>query len=579
MNIMDKLIGNLMAGCLFACCIVSNIQAQIPSPRGTNGGSGGTNTGTYPPYILPPVVITYKTNTTLKWALTMPGYPSNGQLSMSPDGNLYVPVTSHPWDNQQSLWSINLPLINTNDSAYPAPDSFTNWVFGFGNGAQYTPTVGRDGTIYTHLDIYDGQQEHLTLNALSPTNGAVIWTFSPVNAEDGPGETAIGNNGTVYTVSGNYICALTNAPGITNSLTFQVYYNPLFPDAFISPIFNFTNVGLKWMYYNTNCSNLFDSGLNSCLPVIGHDGMIYCNCYSKILYAISETNGVILWSMTNVSNVAYHESSPAIGSDGTIYYGCGTNFFAVDPKAAMGTNGMMLPKWVYNTVATNSYGSVSEGFAYSPVIASDGTVYVESVNSAGTNRLFAFNPATGIPIWSIPVGTGMGNHGYIYKSGSLAVAADGEIYVADGDGSLTSVAPNGNINWSYQTGDLALGSPLIGSDGTIYVYGQNGDEENGVVYAIAGVSPIACSPWPMDGRNARRTGVVAFAAVNSPTMTTNGFQFAIAGPTNVPVCPCASYDLVTWTNLGQTVLTGGKTNFVDIGSTNYPYRFYKAYPQ
>jgi hypothetical protein len=41
----------------------------------------------------------------------------------------------------------------------------------------------------------------------------------------------------------------------------------------------------------------------------------------------------------------------------------------------------------------------------------------------------------------------------------------------------------------------------------------------------------------------------------------------------------SSSDLETWTNIGQTILIGGMTNFVDIRSTNDPYRFYKALSQ
>jgi len=62
-------------------------------------------------------------------------------------------------------------------------------------------------------------------------------------------------------------------------------------------------------------------------------------------------------------------------------------------------------------------------------------------------------------------------------------------------------------------------------------------------------------------------------------MTTNGFNFTVTGGTNFPVCIFATSDLVNWTNIAQIILTGGKTNFVDIDSTNYPYRFYRAIPQ
>ena len=235
------------------------------------------------------------------------------------------------------------------------------------------------------------------------------------------------------------------------------------------------------------------------------------------------------------------------------------------------TSGIISYKWIY----TNS---LSGAFYYSPAIGSDGTVYIEYYNYYGANRLYAINPNTGIPKWTNTVGSGVNYYGNNFKHGSLAVASDGEIYLADGDGTLYSFDPSGNTNWVYLTGPQALGSPLIAPDGTVYVESTD-DFTTCFVYAFAGPSAIACSSWPEDGRNARRNAAYATATTASPLATTNGFQFAMLGITNMPVCAFASSDLMTWTNLGQEILIGGKTNFVDIEATNYPYRFYRAMPQ
>ena len=158
--------------------------------------------------------------------------------------------------------------------------------------------------------------------------------------------------------------------------------------------------------------------------------------------------------------------------------------------------------------------------------------------------------------------------------GSLAVAADGEIYLAGSDGTFYSFRPdNGYTNYSYQTGTVGLTAPVIAPDGTIYT------ESAGVVFAFAGSSPIACSTWPEYGKNARRSSAASAASLTSPMMTNNGFQFAITGTSNAPVCPCASSDLMNWTNIGQIVLTNGTARFVDTQASNFPYRFYLAFPQ
>jgi len=573
MKAVDKNIGRLIVGCVLACCLSQNINAQtLPNPGGGGDGGGGTNG--YDPYdgFNPTPVITYPTNVTLKWYLAMPASGGSALLSLAPDGTLYVPSAAAA----ATLWAIDPSVVDPTNPNYPAPDSFTNWVFNFGHALYQTPTVDRNGIIYASMVADAFTSGLFALYAISPTN-SVIWTFATSSVESQPTSTAIGNDGTVYNLGKSYICALTNAPGQSTGFT---AYDPI--DGY-SATFGLTNVGLKWMNYEHHKGYWFQAAnQETCIPVIGADGTLYCKSYTGTLYAFNATNGAILWSTTNppLYNIdPFAPTAPAIGSDGTIFYGVSRNFQAVNPKAALGTNGTMPFKWVYYDTVTDIYGSAAEWFCGSPVIGSDGTVYVET-ESSSSNKLFAFNPTNGVPKWSTPIGTGIAYYGRYDKSGSLAVAADGEIYLADSDGTLYSFAPNGSINWTFQTGSYqCLNSPLIGPDGTIYVESLGGDFTTSYVYAFAGVSPIACSAWPEDGRNGRRTGAVALASAGSPIMTTNGFKFAISGLTNAPVCPCSSSDLVTWTNLGQTVLTGGKTNFVDIGSTNYPYRFYRAFSQ
>ena len=54
MKAIGKIIGRLIVGCVFACCLTTNLFAQMP-PGFMNGGSGGTNiiysTNTSPPYV------------------------------------------------------------------------------------------------------------------------------------------------------------------------------------------------------------------------------------------------------------------------------------------------------------------------------------------------------------------------------------------------------------------------------------------------------------------------------------------------------------------------------------------------
>jgi len=554
-------------------------------PDGTNSDDGSGTNGSYYPTD-PPLVITYPTNAVLKWALNMSyGTPLVSSLSLAPDGTLYSV-------NQEYLSAINTSVVDTNDPSYPSQNDFTKWVAnrGYWYGSGTTPAIGVDGTIYSSTD-------GITFSAIDPANGTNLWDFTATTTASvfGGAQPAIGADGTVY-ISGDAFVpsinpsseislfyALTNAFGTTNYYSnTNLYSNPL------------VGLGIKWIFVITNGGQLFSGAA----PAIGRDGTIYVNELNSIvelnntdtfgtgLFALNPTNGILLWQTSPLNSLPLSQQTmtgrgatgAAIGPDGTVYYGMGTNFVAINPNAPV-TNGVMGFKWIYSNPAIS--------FAWRPVVGSDGTIYVEANTSTisygsypasiiETNWLFAFDPTTGTPKWTASLSS-TNYYGVNWKIGSLAIAADGEIILADADGTLYSFAPSGQTNWTYQTGPQALGSPLIGPDGTIYVESIDGDGITCYVYALAGVSPIACASWPEDGRNARRTATVVNASLSSPMMTPNSFQVTITGPTNMPVCLGATEDFVVWTNLGQTILAGGSTNFVDTNVIGY--RFYRAFPQ
>jgi outer membrane protein assembly factor BamB len=525
--------------------LISQIQDSLTSRTLTQATSNFNPTPTF----------TYPTNAILKWYLQIGNPAFSSLLSLAPNGTLYVPVSATP-EGGGYLLSINTSIVNVSDPNYPLPDDFENWLFvnDYGEDSYFTPSIATDGTVYT---FYNDGSGNTSLLALSPTN-SILWSLS-ANSYQSFQTISIGNDGTVYAPVSSMFFALTNAPGLE--------YN--FTNAGGS-VFSLTNVAIKWVY---DGGNTYPSLFVNSAPFTGQDGTpyIFDSYSSNILYAFSATNGALSWRTSGFLTADWTGVTPAIGSDGTIYLAAGTNFCAVNPKSAV-TNGIMGYKWKY----TN--GLVGY-FDYSPIIGADGTIYVEYWPYYTNSILYAIDPNSGVPKWQESVGTGITYYGHYFKHGSLAIGADGEIYMADKDGILYSFDSNGNTNWSYSTGAQALSSPLIGPDGTLYVESIDEDHATCYVYAFSTPSPVACSAWPEDSRNARRTASVATASVSMPMMLTNGLQFSLTGISNMPVCPCASSDLVTWTNIGQTVLTGGKTNFVDIGSSNYPYRFYRAFPQ
>ena len=119
--------------------------------------------------------------------------------------------------------------------------------------------------------------------------------------------------------------------------------------------------------------------------------------------------------------------------------------------------------------------SADELFVYSPVVGSDGTVYVHAWGP-GTNRLYALNPATGVAKWANVLRAQTNNvldpPPLMWCKGTMALAADGEIYVGDLDGTVYSFAPDRSTNWTYApngVSDYYLHSLLIGPDGTLFL--------------------------------------------------------------------------------------------------------------
>ncbi|WP_321421178.1 DUF3344 domain-containing protein [uncultured Methanobacterium sp.] len=168
-------------------------------------------------------------------------------------------------------------------------------------------------------------------------------------------------------------------------------------------------------------------------PTIGSDGTIYIGSTDKKLYALNP-DGTLKWNYTVGGSI---QGAAKIGTDGTIYVAGGGLY-------ALTANGTL--KW--------SYGAGS----YTPVIGTDGTIYVTS----GSN-LYAVNP-DGTLKWTILLAE------FYSIKGSPAIGPDGTIYVASTAFALHAVNPDGTLKWNYSFSDQCYtGSPVIGTDGTIYI--------------------------------------------------------------------------------------------------------------
>nr|WP_319377587.1 PKD domain-containing protein [uncultured Methanoregula sp.] len=328
---------------------------------------------------------------------------------------LVIPVSAgtvgSPWPK------IGHDSRNTGQSPYTGPQAaLLKWSYTTGGQIQYSsPVLGPDGTIYI------GNYEDRKVYAIN-LDGTLKWTYLTGGAiQSSP---AVGADGTIY---------------IGNAGDNKLY--ALDPDG-----------TLKWAY--TTGGGIVAS------PALGPDGTILFGNTGedKKLYALNP-DGTLNWSFST-GGLIYN--TPAIGPGGTILFGnYGDHYvYALNPDGTL--------RWRYYSggPALYLYGS--------PVIGSDGTIYLGIVNTGNQNQLLALNP-DGTRKWSYTTGTGR-----IYDS--AAVGTDGTIVFGCDDGNVYALNPDGTLRWTYLSeGSFKNPAPAIGADGTIYI-GNAGDSR---IYALS----------------------------------------------------------------------------------------------
>ena len=165
--------------------------------------------------------------------------------------------------------------------------------------------------------------------------------------------------------------------------------------------------------------------------------------------ALAGTPGTAKWVLPLGPGPDVTLTHPARARDGTLYVGCTDgNLYAINPDGTI--------KWVYEggiPIATTPavyYSPDGENAQY------NGTVYVGL-----RNGLVIAIDASGDLKWFNEAGHEV--------TTSLALAADGTIYVGVDDERLVAILPDGRRRWSFPTiGRGELSGPAVAADGTIY---------------------------------------------------------------------------------------------------------------
>ena len=171
---------------------------------------------------------------------------------------------------------------------------------------------------------------------------------------------------------------------------------------------------------------------------IANGGMLYYGHWQGL--DARYPNGTLQWTF----RCGGVQSTPAVDTQGFIYFGGidSSTIYALYPNGTL--------KWSYPT------GAWVHG---SPTIAPNGIIYCGSDD----NYLYAFNP-NGTLIWKTDIGSGMRSSPSLDKQGNL--------YFGLYNGKITSIAPNGIIRWVYnitEGGSIWGSTAAISDDGTLYI--------------------------------------------------------------------------------------------------------------
>ena len=221
----------------------------------------------------------------------------------------------------------------------------------------------------------------------------------------------------------------------------------------------------------------FESG-----PTIGIDGTIYSAVGGLTAYNF---DGTELWNFPVTEN---QYRNPAISSGGTIYIGGQFEVIAVDAAGnevwsypantrlgpvTIGDDGNLfvgsanaLSDKLISLTPNGDERWVRSGVGGAVALGLDGTVYA---GYRGT--LHAIDPDTGNDIWTFATGQ-------IDEAGVEGVTVDGNgyVYLANKQGMLMSLTPEGDLRWEFdiapdENGNIWPSAPIIGENGVIYVGG------------------------------------------------------------------------------------------------------------
>lgn len=205
----------------------------------------------------------------------------------------------------------------------------------------------------------------------------------------------------------------------------------------------------------------------SATPAIGPDGTLYVTGADARMFALDPLTRRAKWQSAPAISVF---QAPALSFDGILYVPGGSNIFAL------------------SSLTGEKLAEFPTGYPISSPVALgiDGTLYCSSYFG---QAVLAIDSSTGARRWEF-------NLGVSEPTPSLAIGPDATVYFSTYHGRLFALDGfTGRKKWEFHLGDSSAGSPIVGSNGTVYASGSTGPHPNTqhTLYAIDGGTGL--SKW------------------------------------------------------------------------------------
>lgn len=211
-------------------------------------------------------------------------------------------------------------------------------------------------------------------------------------------------------------------------------------------------------------------------PVVLKEGVLVFVSESRLVAV--DRDGKTLWTWGNSQLESQVDTPIAVASDETLYAGSrlDQNFVALDAHGAL--------KWSFN--------AKDQGFRSSPVIASDGTIYVITFE----DLLYALT-SDGAEKWRFQLPKAVNGEQHV----APVLGSDGTIYLLV-EQRLIALSPERRLLWALPLGGTFGGSPALANDGTLYVATLEGG-----LYAVQTESHgLMQSAWPRYQHDSSNSG-------------------------------------------------------------------------